>query len=53
MEQSHQYTNTMIVEQLRIKQETAKDKKHHQSQVAADLKDKLPNKMQRAMNLST
>ena len=45
VEQPHQYTNTMKAEQLRIKQESAKDKKHHQSQVAADLKDKLPNKM--------
>jgi len=53
MEQSHQYTNTMKAEQLRIKQESAKDKKHQQSQVAADLKDKLTTKMQRAMNLST
>ena len=53
VEQSHQYTNTMKAEQLRIKQESAKDKKHQQSQVAADLKDKLTTKMQRAMNLSS
>ena len=49
MEQFHQYSNTTKAEQLRIKQETAKAKKHHQSQIAAELKENLPIKMQRAM----
>ena len=51
VEQSHQYPNTTKAEQLRIKHATAKARKHHQSQVAAELKDNLPIKMQRAMSL--
>ena len=49
VEQSHQYPNTMKAEQLLIKQVAVKAKKHHQSQVAAELKDKLPTDLQRAM----
>ena len=52
MEQSHQYPNTTKAEQLLIKQVAAKAKRHHQSQVAAELKDKLPTNMHRAISLS-
>ena len=53
MEQSHRYPNTTKAEQIRIKKESVKARKHCQSQAAAELKDKLPSTMQRAMNLST
>ena len=45
MEQSHQYPSA---EQIRIKNESVNTRKRHQSQAAVELKDKLPNIMQRA-----
>ena len=51
MDQSPLYSNTTKVEQLRIKKESMKAKKHHQLQAAAELKEKLPNNLQRATNL--
>ena len=53
MEQSNQYPNTTKIEQIRFKKEAVKARKHRQQQAAAELKDKLPNSMQRAMSLST
>ena len=52
-EQSHQYTNTTKAGQLMIKQVATKAKRYRQSQAAAEVKDKLPTSMQRAMSLST
>lgn len=52
MDQSHQYPNTTKVVQLRIKKESVKVKKHHQSQAAAEL-DNLPTNLQRATSLSS
>ena len=40
MEQSHWYPNTTKAEQIRIKKESVKARKHCQSQAAAELKDK-------------
>lgn len=53
MEQSNQYPNTIKTEQIRVKKEEVKARKHRQQQEAAKLKDKLHNNMQRAMSLST
>ena len=53
MEQSHQYPSTTKAEQIRIKKESVNTRKRHQSQAAVELKDKLPNIMQRAVTLST
>ena len=52
MEQSSQYPNITKAEQLQIKRILVKAKRHQQSLVGAELKDKLPNRMQRVMNLS-
>ena len=53
MDQSHQYPNATKAEQIRIKKESVKAKKQRQSQAAAELKDKLPNSLQRAISLLT
>ena len=53
MEQSNRYPNTTKTEQIQVKKEAVKARKHRQQQAAAELKDKLPNSMQRAMSLST
>ena len=53
LEQSHQYPNITKAEQIQIKKELVKARKHCQSEAAADLKDKIPNNLQRAMSLST
>ena len=53
MEQSNQYSNTTKIEQIWFKKEVVKARKHCQQQAATELKDKLPNSMQRAMSLST
>ena len=52
-EQSHQYLNTTKAEQIHIKKESMKVRKQHQSLAAAELKDKLPSDMQKAMSFST
>ena len=41
MEQSHQYTDTTKAEQLLTKRVMTKAKRHHESQAAAELMDKL------------
>ena len=47
-----QHPNITKAEQLQIKRILVKAKKHQQSLVGAELKDKLLNRMQRVMNLS-
>ena len=53
VEQSHALPNTANAQQLRIRKESAKVRKHRQAQSAIELKDQLPINMQRAMSLST
>ena len=50
---SHALPNTANAQQLRIRKESAKVRKHRQAQSAIELKDQLPINMQRAMSLST
>ena len=52
MEQSQEYSSTAKAEQIHIKKESAKIRRHIQSEAATELKDKVPNDMRRAMSLS-
>ena len=53
VEQAHSLPNTTHSEQLRIRKESAKDKKYFQAQLAIELKDQFPDRMKRAISLST
>ena len=53
VEQAHSLPNTTNVEQLSIRKEAIKVRKHRPAQLAAKLKHHLPVKMYRAMNPST
>jgi hypothetical protein len=49
MKQAHTLPNTTNADQLRIRKESAKVRKHCQAQSAIELKDQLSDKMQRAL----
>ena len=53
VEQAHSLPNTTNGEQVRIRKESAKNKKLRQAQSATELKDQLPDNMQKVMILST
>ena len=52
LQQSHEYPPATKAEQIRVKNEASKIRRQHKSIAATELKDKLPNSMQRAMTLS-
>ena len=52
MEQSQEYSSTAKAEQIHIKKESVKIRRHLQSEAAAELKEKVPSDMWRAMSLS-
>ena len=53
VEQAHSLPNTTNGEQVKIRKESAKNKKLRQAQAASELKDQLPDNMQKVMILST